>query len=58
MAHVKLALEDLTPAQLADKGDDIVVKMTGNGNFATPDPTLGTVTSATSNIRLTRMALR
>ena len=40
MAKVKLGLSRLSPDELVDRGNTIKTAMTGNANFATPNPTL------------------
>ena len=38
----------LKPGQLAAKADYVVSKMTGNPNFATPNPDLASITDAST----------
>lgn len=46
MAKVKLALRDLTIPEKVQLDRQIVTAMTGNANFATPAPTLASITTA------------
>jgi len=47
---VKLGLKDLNILSLVALGRLIVTKMTGNANFATPDPPLADITAAAGNL--------
>src|SRR6266849_767769 len=54
MAKVRLGLQNLSPDQLVALANTIKTAMTGNANFATPNPTLaalGTlITTATTKL--------
>jgi len=50
MAKVKLELKQKTVAQKIDLAKTIVTKMTGNTNYATPNPALSVVTTATTTL--------
>ena len=45
MAKPKLALQTLTPDEMVALANTIITAMTGNANFATPNPTLAAVTT-------------
>src|SRR5437867_3688963 len=61
MAKVKLGLKDLTPDETVAVANTIKTAMTGNANFATPNPTLaalGTlITTAQTKINAYNSAL-
>lgn len=50
MAQVKLNLRDLTIPLKVQKFRQIIIAMTGNANFTTPDPTLAALTTATDTL--------
>ncbi|MBL0126036.1 MAG: fibronectin type III domain-containing protein [Flavobacteriales bacterium] len=54
---VKLALARLTPAQLIERARAIVLAMTANINFTTPNPALPAVTAATDALELADAAV-
>ena len=45
MAKAKLGLSTLTPQEIIELTNQIVTMMTGNPNFATPNPTLAAITT-------------
>lgn len=51
MSTIKLGLSGLRTNGLLAKAEKIVLKMTDNPNFATPNPTLAEVTQATEDLR-------
>lgn len=51
MKKVKLNVSDKADLNLAKFADDLVLSMTGNANFPTPDPTLVTLTDDAEAIR-------
>ena len=53
MAKVKLALKDLTIPQKIQFMRQVVTSMTGNANFATPSPTLASVTAKADDLETT-----
>ncbi len=46
MAQVKLELSTLTNEEVIALAETIITSMTGNANFATPNPTLVDLTAA------------
>ena len=50
MSQVKLNLRDLTIPTKVQKGRQIVMAMTGNVNFTTPDPALAAVTTVLNDL--------
>ena len=50
MAKVKLALQQLTVPQKVQFLRQVVTAMTGNANFATPSPTLVTITDKADDL--------
>ncbi len=50
MAKVKLSLRDLTVPQKVQFLRQVVTAMTGNANFATPSPTLASITTKTDDL--------
>ena len=53
MAKVKLALQQLTVPQKVQFLRQVVTAMTGNANFATPSPTLVTITAKADDLETT-----
>jgi hypothetical protein len=51
MAKVKVGFKNPTREQVADKLDTVHTAMTGNVNFATPNPSLTTLASASTTLR-------
>jgi hypothetical protein len=49
MAKVKLGLKELTPDELVALANTIKTAMTGNANFATPNPTLAAIGTMITN---------
>ncbi|HEX8464102.1 MAG TPA: hypothetical protein VF627_05730 [Abditibacterium sp.] len=51
MAQVKQGLKDKNPTELAQHGENVVAAMTGNANFAAPNPPLAELTAAVGAVR-------
>ena len=50
MTKVKLELKKKSVPQKIDHAKTIVIKMTGNASFVTPNPTLASITTAVTNL--------
>ncbi len=50
MSKVKLRLDERTKPELVDLAGTIVLSMTGNANYTTPDPALLVITSAANDL--------
>ena len=51
MAQVKQELQAMNPTELAQQGENVVAGMTGNANFAAPNPPLSQISAAASELR-------
>jgi len=56
-AKVKLELKDKTDSELILYTDNVVTKMTGNGNFTTPNPPLPSITTAKTDFSTSLQAV-